>query len=67
MTLAQHLLDLKLRLTGAPTSGASGPNFAFVDDKGCLVCPHQASLPSMAPYWEDAIKGSPSTPSSGSS
>ncbi|WP_139811937.1 hypothetical protein [Ensifer aridi] len=55
-TAISKCLQLKLGLTGAPTSVASGPDFAFADDEGCLVCPHRASLPSMAPYWENAIK-----------
>ncbi|MEP9374481.1 hypothetical protein [Mesorhizobium sp. KR1-2] len=55
-TSISKCLDLKLRLTGAPTSGASGPDFEFADDEGCLACPLRASLASMAPYWENAIR-----------
>lgn len=49
---AARCLELRRQLTGQSSADATGPDFAYAEDTGCLVCPLRAALPTMAPRWE---------------
>ncbi|TBC80942.1 site-specific integrase [Rhizobium ruizarguesonis] len=48
-------LKLKSEVTGIPTAVFDGPDFTFADEGGCLVCPHRAGLPVLAPFWDREV------------
>ncbi|TAV92041.1 hypothetical protein [Rhizobium leguminosarum] len=48
-------LRLKSQITGRPAAAFEGPDFAFADEEGCLVCPHRASLPVLDPFWDQEM------------
>lgn len=54
-TSLSKCLALKHALTGVSPATASGPDFTFAEDLGCLACPHRGALPSMSLYWENQI------------
>lgn len=49
---AARCLELRRQLTGQSSAEATGPDFAYAEDTGCLVCPLRAALTTMAPRWE---------------
>jgi len=53
---ASRCLELRRELTGVSSSEAMGPDFAYAEDTGCLVCPLRAALPTMAPRWESEVR-----------
>ncbi|MDH7790193.1 hypothetical protein [Ochrobactrum sp. AN78] len=53
---ASRCLELRRELTGVSSSEAMGPDFAYAEDTGCLVCPLRAALPTMAPRWESDVQ-----------
>lgn len=48
-------LALKQMLTGMLPSDNGEVDFDFADDETCLSCPHSARVPSISPYWENAL------------
>lgn len=48
-------LALKQMLTGMLPSDSAEVDFDFADDETCLSCPHSARVPSISPYWENAL------------
>jgi hypothetical protein len=51
--LLSKCLLLRKEMTGQSPLAATGPDFEFATDIGCLVCPHRGQLPTMSPYWEN--------------
>jgi len=53
---AARCLELRRELTGQSSADAAGPDFAYAEDTGCLVCPLRAALTTMAPRWEKEVQ-----------